>query len=205
MGRGIGTQHRSGNGPSAIPIVGLDHFYITGGGVKFRNELEQPDNAAGNAALNAERHAGTIVKCLLVRCMSTKAVFAHCVPAKGATEDQYVSSLVVSRVEWLGHTRLILKADNEPALRTLVEQSLEEIRIKTHIEQVTAEHPPAYHSQANGGIETGVRIFRGLFRALKLCLEARIGKIVQINHALIPWLLQHTSSLLNLRYTGRHG
>ena len=124
MGRGIDTQHRSGNEPSAIPIVGPDYFYITGGGVKSRNELEQPNDAAGNAALNEERLAGTIVKCLLVRCTSTKAVFAHCVPAKGATEDQYVSSLIVSRVEWLGHTRLILKADNEPALRTLVEQSL---------------------------------------------------------------------------------
>ena len=54
----------------------------------------------------------------------------------------------MKNVEWLVHTRLILKADNEPALRILVEQSMEEIRIKVRgVAQISTEHPPRYDSQ----------------------------------------------------------
>ena len=133
-------------------------------------------------------------------------ILAHCIPYKGASEDQYVANLVVQAVEWLGHTRLILKADNEPALHTLVEQSLEEIRIKVRgVAQISTEHPPRYDSQSNGGVETGVRILRGHFRTLKLCLEARIGKVIPTNHALVPWLLEYAAMILAVTYVGPDG
>ena len=48
-------------------------------------------------------------------------------------------------------------------------------------------------------------IIRGLFRTIKLCLEARIGKIIPIGHALILWLLEHTTMLLNVKCRGRDG
>ena len=101
-----------------------------------------------------------------------------------------MASLCVKNVEWLGYTRLILKCDTEPSLKAVLEQSLEEIRIKVKgVTQISVEHPPRYDSQSNGGIETGVRIIRGKSRTAKLCLEARLGKIVPINHALVAWLL----------------
>ena len=46
---------------------------------------------------------------------------------------------------------------------------------------------------------------RGLFRTLKLCLEARIGKYVPVEHALVPWLLEHTCLLFNVRVKGPDG
>ena len=46
---------------------------------------------------------------------------------------------------------------------------------------------------------------RGLFRTLKLRLEARIGTYVQVSHALVPWLLEHTSTLLNATSKGPDG
>ena len=48
-------------------------------------------------------------------------------------------------------------------------------------------------------------LVRGLFRTLKLCLEARIGKIIPVGHALIPWLLEHTTMLLNVKCRGQDG
>ena len=50
MGRGRGLQH-SRTLASWIPIVGLDYFYITKGGVMKREELEQeiPRNPEGGA------------------------------------------------------------------------------------------------------------------------------------------------------------
>ena len=204
-GRGLTRQHRPGE-PSVIPVVGLDYFYISAGGVQCRRELAQEEIADGEAAIQKERLEGSLVKCLLMRCFSSKALFAHCIPYKGTGEDQYVATVVTKNVEWLGHTRLILKCDNEPSLKALVEQSLEEIRIKVKgITQISVEHPPRYESQSNGGIETGVRIIRGQFRTLKLCLEARLGKIVPVNHALIPWLLEYTALLITVRYVGTDG
>ena len=174
--------------------------------IKLRSELDYEDDAAGNAKLQEARHTGKIIKCLIVRCTSTKAIFAHCIPYKGAGEDQYVANLVVQAVEWLGHTRLILKADNEPSLCTMIEQSLEEIRIKVRgVAQISVEHPPRYDSQSNGGVETGVRLIRGHFRTLKLCLESRIGKIVPIDHALMHWMMEYTALLMAVRYSGKDG
>ena len=100
MGRGRGAPH-SKRGSSAIPIVGLDYFYITRGGVKFRKELELPEDEAGNRTLESKRLAGEIVKCLVIRCSSTKAVFGHVVPCKGPDEDNFVANLVAD-AQWHG-------------------------------------------------------------------------------------------------------
>ncbi len=205
MGRGLGLQHGQGLA-SWIAIVGLDYFFITRGGPKKRSELEFSMDAAGEVALAEARKRGDVIKCILLRCLKTKIIFAHVVPYKGAGEDQFVASLVVSDIAWLGHTKLIVKSDNEPALQTLVTQALEAVRVRCDgVDTITQEHPAAYDSQSNGGVEVGVRFVRGLFRTLKLCVEARLDKYVPINHALIPWLLQHTCLVLNVRCRGTDG
>ncbi len=133
-------------------------------------------------------------------------MFPHCVPYKGAGEDRFVAELVVRAVEWLGHTKLIVKADNEPALKTLVTQSLEEVRLKrVNVDSISTENPPKYDSQSNGGTEIGVQLVRGVFRTLKLCLESRVNKIIPVNHAIIPWLLEHAGLVLNVRPLGSGG
>ena len=98
--------------------------------------------------------------------------------------------LVVNVIGWLGYSRIILKADNEPAIQALVRQSLEVIKVEVkEVEQVTNENPPAYDSQANGGTEVGVRIVRGMVRTLELCLEARINKHIPVGQPMMAlWL-----------------
>ena len=214
-----GTQTADGSGPARAPGQSneLEHrmrvmahaeavTQMPDCDVKLRSELDYDNDAAGSAKLQEALRNGEIIKCLIVRCTATKVIFAHCIPYKGAGEDQYVANLVVRAVEWLGHTKLILKADNEPALRTLIEQSLEEIRIKVRgVSQISVEHPPRYDSQSNGGVETGVRFIRWQFRTFKLCLEARICKIVPIKHALVHWMIVQTDSRCRGRqYDGRH-
>ena len=205
MGRGRGEQHRQAEAPT-IPRVGIDYFYITRGGVKKRNELDYPSDPAGDAATLEARKNGEVVKCLLIRCMESKNIFAHCIPIKGSDEEKYAANLAADDVVWLGHTKVIIHSDNEPSLQTLITESLDALRVKTHnIDQIATEHPAAYDSQSNGGTEVGVKLVRGLFRTLKLCLESRIDKYVPINHALVPWLLQHTCMLLNARFRGTDG
>ena len=207
MGRGRGLQHSRALA-SWIAIVALDYFFITRGGVTKRGDLEPeyPRSPDGEKDLNEDRRSGKIVKCLIIRCLQTKVVFAHVVPYKGASEDNFVAQLVVSDIEWLGHTRMIVKADNEPAIRTLVVQALERARVKCEgVESISQEHPARYDSQSNGGIEVGVQLIRGLFRTLKLCAEARIGKFIPVSHAIVSWLLEHTALLLNVRQKGADG
>ena len=66
MGQGRGDQHRPGP-ESTIPKIGVDYFFITSGGLKKRKELEMSDEA-----LDKARSEGEVLKCLIVRCYSTK-------------------------------------------------------------------------------------------------------------------------------------
>ena len=170
-----------------------------------RQELGHSPDEAGEVALRDARQRGEIVKCLAVRCMQTKFLFAHVVPIKGADEEDYAATLVVNDILWLGHVELIVRGDNERSLQKLVTRSLDVLRVRARdheessLEKVSREQPPAYDSQANGVIETGIRFMRGFFRTLRMWLEAIIGVQVPIQHALVPWLLQRTALLLNVQ------
>ena len=95
-------------------------------------------------------------------------------------------------IVWLGHTKVIIKTDNEWASVALKHRVAKTLKEWKSMNNVQAERPAAYESQSNGGIEVGIKIVRGLFRTLELCLEARLRKCISTNHALVPWLLQHT-------------
>ncbi len=205
LGRGRGIQHRRTDG-SRIAIVGLDYFFITAAGLKKREELEQPMTPEGEAEINELRKKGKLIKCILVRCFLTKALFAHIVPYKGPGEDDFVADILVKDVAWLGHTRLALKADGEPALQALVRRLLELVKVQCHdLEQLMKEDPATYDSRSNGGTEIGVQLIRGLFRTLKLCLEERIDKFIPVDHPVLAWLMQHTCLLLNACVRGDDG
>ena len=208
MGRGRGLPHMLTQG-SAIPRVGIDYFFITGEGVKKRKELEFDETDEGEAELQRARSKNEIIKCILIRCMETKCLFAHCIPCKGTDEQDYVANLVVEDILWLGHLRLIIKADNERSLQALIQRVMSIIRVKVcedpDVKQLSKEEPATYDSQSNGGTEVGVMLIRGLFRTLKLCLESQIEKYIPTAHSVIPWLLEHTALLLNVRSRGSDG
>ena len=71
---------------------------------------------------------------------------------------------------WLGYGELAIKADNEPALTALVKVAIDETRAKRNGIKITTGTPAAYESQSNGATEVGVKLTRGLFRTIKLCL-----------------------------------
>ena len=66
-----------------------------------------------------------------------------------------------------------------------------------HVEQVSAEAPPTYDSQANGGIEVGIRIIRCILRIFKMCFEQRIDKYIPVSHPVVEWLLEQSCLLIN--------
>ncbi len=127
-------------------------------------------------------------------------------PQKGEDEDQYCTGLIVQALQWLGHTRMILKNDGEPSIQALTRKAVEVAKVKLEdLEQISKENPAAYDSQSNGATEVGVRNTRGTFRTHKLCLEARLRKFVPVTHAVVPWLLEHVCLLLNVTTRGTDG
>ena len=194
QGRGVGPQHYKRGGKSAIPRIGLDYFYLTKGGVKLRRELTSEQVAE----LETQRKNGAAVKCLVVKCLETLNLFAYVIPVKGLDEDQFVVSLVVRSVQWLGHTRLVFKSDNEASLKALIAAAYRALRLKPEeLEGVTREDAQRYDSQSNGATEAGIRSIRGLFRTMKLDLENNIGEKVPVDHPIVSWLLEHAALLLS--------
>ena len=204
MGRGLGQSHTASPEESRVAIVAQDYFYITSEGVQRREELDV-EIRDDNLKIDEARRSGRIVKCIAVRCLASKSLFGHVVPVKGDDEEHYVAKLIVADIEWLGHTRVILKSDNEPSILALRRRVARMLKMNESFVNVQEENPVAYDSQSNGGIEVGIRIIRGLYRTLKLCLEARIGKYLPAAHPISAWLLQHTCVLLNARSVGSDG
>ena len=168
-----------------------------------RKELPSERTPEGEVELLDARGKGEVIKCIVIRCFNSKAIFAHVVPIKGADEEDYDANLVTTAVLWLGHVEVIIRGDNEPALQALIERAMVIIRVKVHepgsetsLKRLSKEEPATYDSQSNGGTEVGVMLVRGLFRTLKLCLESQVERFISAGHAIIPWLLGHTCLVL---------
>ncbi len=121
------------------------------------------------------------MKCFIARCHESKAVFAHAIPVNGDDEDHYLADLVAIDVAFMGHAQLIIKTDNEPALRKLATVALERIRCQvgqedSTVERISAAQSAEYESASDGGTECGIRAVRGQFRTIKRCTETRIGR-----------------------------
>ena len=213
LGRGRGIQHRRGPG-SALPVIGVDYFFITTKGVKTRGELveeldEEDPILAGQPEddkIEKARQRGELVKCVIVRDSLSKAIFAHVVPHKGVDEQNTVADMILSDVEWLGHSRIILKSDGEPAIKALVKRVIELAKVEVKsLDQISSETSAAHDSQSNGSTEIGVQLVRGLFRTLRLCLEERINKLIPATHALTAWLVEHAALLYTASVRGEDG
>jgi len=179
------------------PIVHIDYFFVTAAGVKSREELEYSNDASGRGEMEQHRSEGKILKCILLKCGYSKAVFAHVIPCKGVDEQKYVIGLIVQAVQWLGHVRLVLKGDNERSLQAAIKEAMARIRVEVKdIEQVMEERPPVHDSQAHGSAENGVRDVRGMLRTLRLDLESRIERQVPVVHPLMHWLVELSATII---------
>ena len=130
-------------------------------------------------------------------------MFAHAAPCNGSGNDGYAVSRVAEDVGWLGHKRVILTSDNEPAILKLLKDSLNTARVEVdELEQVMEEHAVICDSKSNGDVENAVKQTTKLLRTLKLCLGKRIGKKIPMSHPLLTWLVEHAAWLLNTRVVG---
>ena len=141
LGRATGEPHRTHDDKRRrIPVVGLDYFFMTKD--KLIEAKGVLDIFGTKEKLDTAIEEGQVVKCLLVRCSSSKAVMAFVVTRKGVEEDRYSTDRVVAFLQWLGHTRMLLRSDNENPITALVKDALKSLRIAC-MESDSCGHPTA--------------------------------------------------------------
>ena len=194
-GRATGPQHVASGDSHAIPVVAMDYFYCTKD--RLLDSREARDQPMEEMVTN-----GQAVKCLLVRCTATKNICAFVVQKKGV-DDMYSVERVVNFVRWLGHGRIIMRADNEPALGTVMREAVRSLKVE--VVSASDETSAAYDSQSNGAAEVGIKIHRGIFRTMRDCLECRVQKIIEVDRPIMAWLVEHAAMVASIMSKGNNG
>ena len=208
-GKALGEQrgHAKDSGVRTVAVVGMDYFFTTAKGVHHKKaEAMKELDIADDESFTAARLEGKVVKNIIVRCASTKLLYAHQVPVKGVDEDKHVVKLVCDDLAWMGHAKIILKCDNEPAIKRVISEALVLAKVDVaDLESISEEHPEKYESQSNGMVEVGIKNFRAHYRTSKRCLEKRLGVEIPVSHPLAAWLTKHACHLMNAIVRGDDG
>ena len=189
-GRGHGEPHVSGE-EGTVPVVSFDYLIVT-------------KNGEYKASGDVKDKYEILLKIIIVKDSRSKAIFAHVVPQKGVAEDKFAVECLRKDILWLGYPRVLLKGDNEPAIKALLKDVLKGVRIDAG-GQAAEKAPPAYDSKANGHAENAVKQVQGMVRTLKSCIEDRLGIKIPTTHAAVWWLVRHAAWLLMVRKRGRDG
>ena len=179
-GRGVSTQHRRRNpGEHSVEgaTVAVDYCFLR--------------NTPGEESIPV----------LVMRDRETRLLSAHAVPMKGGVIE-WTAQQVVRDLERLGHHgRLVIRCDQEAALRS----SVSEVARMRGDPVAISENSAVGDSQGNGFIERALRTVEEMVRTLKLDLEARVSEAFKITHKVIPWLIDHAVDLVNKVQVGQDG
>ena len=97
--------------------------------------------------------------------------------------------------------RVIVKTDQEPAIKTLV-KDLVEAREEG---RTVVEESPVRSSGSNGRAERAVQALEGHIRVLLLALEARLGTTVDAKEPIVTYMPEYAAYLLNRLEVGKDG
>ena len=173
-GRGRDAAHQDGHGHTiddVLPVIQLDYGYLT-----------------------AEEDEATAVLFAVDR--SSTNVFATACSKKGPT-DLYAVASFASWIRELGHHRLILQTDGEPALMALSHAVRDRVIADGRAQQVTCQVSPVGSHQSNGGAERAVQTVRGIARVYLEQVKERTGITFDPKSCWWSWALRHAAWVYN--------
>ena len=173
-----------------IPIVSMDYVFLSRRGIFERSGWRPQEGEVW-------------LKVLVVRDSKSRCVFAHAIPSKGIDEGRFVVDSVVADCSWLGYARVLLKADNEPAIAKVIVEALKGLRIQGR--DASDESAVPYDPQTNGGAAAAVRLVKGSMKTLWTGVERRLGVKVQVRHPVLSWLVSHAADTRSFRARGPDG
>ena len=198
-GRGREMGHRAVTDRDTRRVSTFSFYYLF---MSDKGDIESWKSAADGSTDGDESRG---IKILVAKDSKSRALFAHVVPTKGVDEQRFSVDMLTEDVKWLGHTKVILKSDNEVAILRLLTESLKELRVAADMEQLMEDHPPPFDSHANGDAESAAKAIRGQVQTLGSCFEARLGHRIPIKHPLMAWLVKHAAALITIRVRGHDG
>ena len=176
MGRGVNAPNRRSDAQEdleGVPHVSMDYGFL--------GERESEEQVSHVLVIRARRH---------------KMTWAVLVPRKG-TEFPWIAKRAARFIDQLGHNRVALRCDNEPAIEALARE------IGKHAEK--GARPFQRGRQSNGVIERAVGLVAGQARTLKAALEHRIGTRILPDTRLQCWLVEFAAYLMNRCDIGSDG
>ena len=104
---------------------------------------------------------------MVVRDSYSECLFAHTIAQKGVDENRLAVEAVVEDIVWLGHARVLVRSDNEPAIAKLVQEALKTLKVE-EFDQAASEGAVPFDPMSNGAAEAAVEIMKGMARTLQM-------------------------------------
>ena len=173
-----------------IPLISCDYLFVTQKGVFSKSELSEDEREDA-------------LKVLVAYCSATGSMFAHAVPSKGVDEEGYIVEQLKQDVLWLGHSKVIVRSDNEPALLQVVATTLTALKVAGVASSDEGSVP--YDPQTNGAAENAVKLFKGTLKAMMLGLERQLEARVPIDHPIVTWMAVYAAQVRTMTVRGSDG
>jgi hypothetical protein len=186
-----------------LPIQGLVPSLCPG---PRQGDGQEADAGRGRDARDPHRlllpDDGKGVTILAARERKTRMTMATVVPRKGTMGSFAAQRLTSFMMELgLGASDVIIKGDQEPAIKALIEDVT---RLRAGARTIP-EHSPVGSSGSNGVIERAIWSIEAQIRVMKSALENHVKTKIDDEHPIITWLAEYAAWLLNRFEVGRDG
>ena len=171
---------------------------------KIKEELMMPEIHMDFAFLGEENEPGNTLPVLVVKERSTRMGMAAATPRK--TTGSYIAKRIMAFLKEVGCEMgdLTVKTDQEPAIKTIVED-VAKMRAAAGGGRYVEENSPVGSSASNGVIERYVQTIQQMVRVLRSALEFRWGVKLSTMHAVVPWMVEYAALLVNRFEVGHDG
>ena len=190
--------HSGGLEGSETPVVSMDYMFMGDKNV----ESVADDKEDHGESYDVDDKDETKAKILVIKDVKSRVCAAVPVPRKGVDNEEWSVKETLRFLEFLGYTSLVMKTDQEAALKSLMS------KVRAHRgdqTQTMHEMSPVGDSKANGFVERSIQSVQGQIRTLRSALESRIGVRVDPMSPIFAWLVIHAANLMNLCEIGRDG
>ena len=161
------------------------------------------DKGVSLAAETSDEETSNAVCVMVTKCSHTHCLFAHVVPRKGTDDEGYVVEQLKNDILWLGHSKVVVRSDNEPAILRVAEKVTRALRVSGGVEGASQEGSVPYDPQTNGMAEGAVRLIKDQFRTLLLGLQKAIRGRMPVDRPILTWMVEHAAYVRSARVVGQ--
>jgi len=175
-----------------IPVAGMDYGFFTDGDEKQGNISAQEGAIPKGATVF-----------LVVKVKPSMMMYSTVVRCKGA-EDQAAIKETVEALNRLGYPEIILRSDNEPAMKSFKDAVAKDLRERFGVRVIT-QATPKYDSASAGMIESGIKAIKEKVRTLVIAARELHGVVIGPDHVALEWCIRFAGQILSRTVKGADG